>query len=174
MQEQFLQLWQQDPASGAYNTPWGICLRGRLDSAAMKHAVSLLAERHLVCCQPSSSPCIQQRASSGTLLWPTHDASFVWQANKAIPTNAGATHTVCRDCGRSAATDPACLRNTSRDSHSHKEWKSAPAAACCWWHGSNSWHQPGSGMAGSSGAALRLVQGHPDTRQGVQCAAHLF
>jgi hypothetical protein len=48
MQEQFLQLWQQDPASAAYNTPWGIRLQGSLDMAALQTTVRLLATRHLV------------------------------------------------------------------------------------------------------------------------------
>ena len=48
MQEQFLQLWQQDPASAAYNTPWGIHLQGSLNMAALQTAVRLLAVRHLV------------------------------------------------------------------------------------------------------------------------------
>jgi hypothetical protein len=60
MQEQFLQLWQQDPTSGAYNTPWGIRLQGQLDMAAVQHAVSLLAERHLVSCWPKCSPAISR------------------------------------------------------------------------------------------------------------------
>ena len=59
MQEQFLQLWQQDPASGAYNTPWGVRLQGRLDIAAVKQAVSLLADRHLVSCWPNNQPYLQ-------------------------------------------------------------------------------------------------------------------
>ena len=50
MQEQFLQLWQQDPASAAYNTPWGVRLLGNLDMNALQHAVRLLADRHLVSC----------------------------------------------------------------------------------------------------------------------------
>ena len=49
-QEQFLQLWQQDPASAAYNTPWGVRLLGNLDTNALQHAVRLLADRHLVRC----------------------------------------------------------------------------------------------------------------------------
>jgi hypothetical protein len=48
LQEQFLQLWQQDPGSAAYNTPWGVCLQGTLDIEALQAAVQLLAERHLV------------------------------------------------------------------------------------------------------------------------------
>ena len=48
LQEQFLQLWQQDPESAAYNTPWGICLQGILEIEALQAAVRLLAERHLV------------------------------------------------------------------------------------------------------------------------------
>ena len=48
MQEQFLQLWQQDPGSAAYNTPWGMLLGGSLDMRALQSAVRLLALRHLV------------------------------------------------------------------------------------------------------------------------------
>jgi Phosphopantetheine attachment site len=49
-QEQFLQLWQQDPDSAAYNTPWGVRLQGELDPAALQAAVHHLAERHVVSC----------------------------------------------------------------------------------------------------------------------------
>ena len=49
-QEQFLQLWQQDPNSAAYNTPWGVRLQGELDAAALQAAVHLLAQRHMVSC----------------------------------------------------------------------------------------------------------------------------
>lgn len=48
IQEQFLQLWQQDPGSAAYNTPWGVLLGGSLDMRALQSAVRLLALRHLV------------------------------------------------------------------------------------------------------------------------------
>ena len=50
IQEQFLQLWQQDPDSAAYNSPWGLRLEGHLDMAVLQAAVHLLAKRHLVRC----------------------------------------------------------------------------------------------------------------------------
>ena len=48
IQEQFLQLWQQDPDSAAYNSPWGLRLEGHLDIPSLQAAVHLLAKRHLV------------------------------------------------------------------------------------------------------------------------------
>jgi hypothetical protein len=53
VQEQFVQLWQQDPSSGVYNVPWAVRLHGNLDTAALQAAVQLVAERHLVSCSDS-------------------------------------------------------------------------------------------------------------------------
>jgi AMP-binding enzyme/AMP-binding enzyme C-terminal domain len=50
VQEQFVQLWQQDPSSGVYNVPWAVRLRGKLDTAALQAALRLVVERHLVSC----------------------------------------------------------------------------------------------------------------------------
>jgi hypothetical protein len=175
MQEQFLQLWQQDPASGAYNTPWGIRLQGRLDSAALQYAISLLAERHLVSRCPNSQSSFSEMDGQGPLHKPQHIATCFCPTLSTKPslTFAGAAHKIYNDCRWSAASDSACLCNPGRDSHSHEEWKSAHAAACCWWRGSHPWHQLGRSMAGGSGPALRLVQRPADTHQGTQCAAHV-
>jgi hypothetical protein len=56
VQEQFVQLWQQDPSSGVYNVPWAVRLRGKLDAAALEAALQLVAKRHLVSC--STRDCI--------------------------------------------------------------------------------------------------------------------
>ena len=50
MQEQFVQLWQQDPSSGVYNVPWAVRLHGKLDTAALQAALRRVVERHLVSC----------------------------------------------------------------------------------------------------------------------------
>ena len=47
-QEQFYQLWEQNPASSAYNSGFFLCLEGGLDMNVLQAAAALLFERQQV------------------------------------------------------------------------------------------------------------------------------
>jgi hypothetical protein len=48
LQEQFYQLWEQNPASSAYNSGFYLCLEGQLDVNLLRAAAALLVERQQV------------------------------------------------------------------------------------------------------------------------------
>lgn len=48
LQEQFFQLWEQAPASSAYNSGFAICLKGDVDVTLLQQAAHMLLDRHQV------------------------------------------------------------------------------------------------------------------------------
>ena len=63
LQEQFFQLWQRAPNSGAYNSGFTAVLQGPVDLAALQTAARLVFERQQVRQLPDSTPpchvCVQ-------------------------------------------------------------------------------------------------------------------
>jgi Phosphopantetheine attachment site len=149
-QEQFLQLWQQDPKSAAYNTPWGVRLQGDLDMVALQAAVQMLAKRHLVsaflqCSRASAVSIMRYRT---LLALPLHLCLCL----------TGAADALRRQAQWTTADHQISLSRANRQLHCRDERVSSAAAAAKWRLRYPGQFRIGRSMAASGCCAFQPVQ----------------